>query len=66
VSGAESVASDAVRVGCCIGTALAPGDGAEGDLVQKCVREVALEGAPVGFDLPDVMTERDDLVALCD
>ena len=28
------------------------------------VREVALNGAPVGFDLPDVMTEHDDLVAL--
>jgi len=30
------------------------------------VREVALVGAPVGFDLPDVMTEHDDLVALRD
>ena len=29
------------------------------------VREVALEDALVGFDLPDVMTEHDDLVALC-
>ena len=31
----------------------------------KDVREVALDGALVGFDLPDVMTEHDDLVALC-
>jgi hypothetical protein len=30
------------------------------------VREVALVGAPVGFDLPDVMAEHDGLVALCD
>jgi pimeloyl-ACP methyl ester carboxylesterase len=29
------------------------------------VRKVALNGAPVGFDLPDVMTEDDHLVALC-
>ena len=33
---------------------------------RKDVREVALVGTPAGFDLPDVMTEHDDLVALGD